>query len=224
MWKCSACPCGFTTHRHWFAPHNISVILDFTENRIAWKRIKIFYTILNKVLFCALISNWSSDVEKLFDDSLEPPSPLITSEWNRTYKLFRWRFWRSYTVEWIQRLTKIQPDIFTWSLNKQVSKSSIARITMLQESDKICIMQILALCRQIRLQRSKLYIFVYAIQFFTLLYCSLATVSKCPIFHGLLARWRKWRASDVGEAKEGLENDCDVGEATEGLENELWRW
>ena len=28
--------------------------------------------------------------------------------------------------------------------------------------------------------------------------------------HGRLARWRKWRA-------------CDVGEAKEGLENELWR-
>ena len=25
--------------------------------------------------------------------------------------------------------------------------------------------------------------------------------------HGRLARWRKWRASDVGEAKEGLENE-----------------
>ena len=25
--------------------------------------------------------------------------------------------------------------------------------------------------------------------------------------HGLLARWRKWRACDVGEAKEGLENE-----------------
>ena len=29
-------------------------------------------------------------------------------------------------------------------------------------------------------------------------------------YHGLLARWIKWRA-------------CDVGEAKEGLENELWR-
>ena len=29
-------------------------------------------------------------------------------------------------------------------------------------------------------------------------------------FHGRFARWRKWRA-------------CDVGEAKEGLENELWR-
>ena len=60
----------------------------------------------------------------------------------------------------------------------------------------------------------------------------------------------KWRAYDVGEAKEGLENElwrmrsnrrvgewavtwvkprkdwrmsCDMGEATEGFENELWR-
>ena len=55
--------------------------------------------------------------------------------------------------------------------------------------------------------------------------------------HGLLARWIKRRACDVGEAKEGLENElwrrwsnarvwrmsCDVGKATEGLENELWR-
>ena len=64
---------------------------------------------------------------------------------------------------------------------------------------------------------------------------------------GGLARWRKWRASDVGEAKEGLENElwrrwsngrvgewavtlvkwrkgwrmgCDVREVTERLENE----
>ena len=29
-------------------------------------------------------------------------------------------------------------------------------------------------------------------------------------WHGRLARWRKWRA-------------CDIGEAKEGLENELWR-
>ena len=29
-------------------------------------------------------------------------------------------------------------------------------------------------------------------------------------YHGRLARWRKWRS-------------CDVGEAKEGLENELWR-
>ena len=29
--------------------------------------------------------------------------------------------------------------------------------------------------------------------------------------HGRLARWRKWRASDVGEVKEGFED-------------ELWRW
>ena len=65
--------------------------------------------------------------------------------------------------------------------------------------------------------------------------------------HGRLARWRKWRACDVGEAKEGLENElwrrwsngrigdwavtqvkrrkgwrtsCDVGEVTERFENE----
>ena len=31
-----------------------------------------------------------------------------------------------------------------------------------------------------------------------------------PINHGRLARWRKWKS-------------CDVGEAKEGLENELWR-
>ena len=31
------------------------------------------------------------------------------------------------------------------------------------------------------------------------------------MIHGRLARWRKWRA-------------CDVGEAKEGLESELWRW
>ena len=30
------------------------------------------------------------------------------------------------------------------------------------------------------------------------------------VSHGWLARWRKWRA-------------CDVGEGTEGLKNELWR-
>ena len=41
--------------------------------------------------------------------------------------------------------------------------------------------------------------------------------------HGRLARWINWRAYDVGEAKEGLENDCDEGEAMEGLKNELWR-
>ena len=29
-------------------------------------------------------------------------------------------------------------------------------------------------------------------------------------YHGRLARWRKW-------------NSCDIGEAKEGLENELWR-
>ena len=78
--------------------------------------------------------------------------------------------------------------------------------------------------------------------------------ASLPMFihHGRLARWRKWRACDVEEAKEGLENElwhrwsngrvgewavtqikrrkgwrisCDVGEVKEGLENELWlRW
>ena len=42
--------------------------------------------------------------------------------------------------------------------------------------------------------------------------------------HGRLARWRKWKSCDVGEAKEGWRMSCDVGQATEGLENELWRW
>ena len=55
--------------------------------------------------------------------------------------------------------------------------------------------------------------------------------------HGWLARWRKWKSCDIGEAKEGLENElwcrwsnkrgwrmsCDVDKAREGLENELWR-
>ena len=27
------------------------------------------------------------------------------------------------------------------------------------------------------------------------------------VFYGRLARWRKWKSSDVGEAKEGLENE-----------------
>ena len=54
-------------------------------------------------------------------------------------------------------------------------------------------------------------------------------------FHGWLARCIKWRACDVGEAEEGLENElwrrwsngkgwrmsCDVGEVRESLENEL---
>ena len=35
-------------------------------------------------------------------------------------------------------------------------------------------------------------------------------VSPSSLCHGRHARWRKWRA-------------CDVGEAKEGLENELWR-
>ena len=57
-------------------------------------------------------------------------------------------------------------------------------------------------------------------------------------FHRRLARWIKWRpCDDVGEAKEGLENELwrrwsngrvgewavTIGKATEGLENELWR-
>ena len=67
------------------------------------------------------------------------------------------------------------------------------------------------------------------------------TVQKFWIWvpHGRLARWMKWRACEVGEEKEDLENElwrrwsngrvwewaCDVGKATEGLENELWcRW
>ena len=55
--------------------------------------------------------------------------------------------------------------------------------------------------------------------------------------HGRLARWRKWRACDVGEAKGGLEIELwrrwsngrvgewavNVGKATDGLKNELWR-
>ena len=63
------------------------------------------------------------------------------------------------------------------------------------------------------------------------------TASFYDTVHGRLARWRKWRTYDVGEAKEWLENElwrrwsdvkgwrmsCDVGKATEGLENELWR-
>ena len=32
--------------------------------------------------------------------------------------------------------------------------------------------------------------------------------------HGRLARWIKWRACDVGEAKKGWRMNCDVGEAT----------
>ena len=36
------------------------------------------------------------------------------------------------------------------------------------------------------------------------------TWSMSPFTHGRLARWIKWRS-------------CDVGEAKEGLENELWR-
>ena len=55
-----------------------------------------------------------------------------------------------------------------------------------------------------------------------------------PQLHGRLARWHKWRACDVGEAKEELENELwrrwsngRVGEwavkATEGLESALRR-
>ena len=39
-------------------------------------------------------------------------------------------------------------------------------------------------------------------------------------FHWRLTRWRKWRACDAGEAKEGWRMSCDVGEATESMENE----
>ena len=72
-------------------------------------------------------------------------------------------------------------------------------------------------------------------------------VNKKLPHHGRLARWRKWRDCDVGEAKEGLGNElwrrwsnrrviewagtwvkrrkgwrmsCDVGEVKERLENE----
>ena len=72
-------------------------------------------------------------------------------------------------------------------------------------------------------------------------------ISRAAIWHGRLARWIKWRACDVGEAKEGLENELwgrwsngrvgewaklarwikwnasDVGQAKGGLENKLWR-
>ena len=56
--------------------------------------------------------------------------------------------------------------------------------------------------------------------------------------HGRLARWIKWRACDVGEAKEGLESELwrrwsngtvvklavtYLRKATEGLDNALWR-
>ena len=56
--------------------------------------------------------------------------------------------------------------------------------------------------------------------------------SLLALRHGRLARWRKWRACDVGEAKEGFENELwrrwsigRVGEwaVTEGWENELWK-
>ena len=32
-------------------------------------------------------------------------------------------------------------------------------------------------------------------------------VEVTPMGHGRLARWRKWKSCDVGEAKEGLENE-----------------
>ena len=59
------------------------------------------------------------------------------------------------------------------------------------------------------------------------------SILRPTVYHGRLARWIKWRACDVGEAKEGLENElwrrwsnrrmsCDVGKVTEELENELW--
>ena len=41
-------------------------------------------------------------------------------------------------------------------------------------------------------------------------------------FYGRLARWRKWRTCDVGEAKEGLENELWRRWSNRGLENELW--
>ena len=82
----------------------------------------------------------------------------------------------------------------------------------------------------------------------SILQCTFSRHQSC----GRLARWIKWRPCDVGEAKEGLENELwrswsngrigkwavtyvmqqkgwimswayDVGEAKEGLENELWR-
>ena len=62
-------------------------------------------------------------------------------------------------------------------------------------------------------------------------------VFRLVLGHGRLARWHKWRACDVGEAKKGLENElwcrwsnrrvvewaCDVGKVTEGLDIELRR-
>ena len=78
--------------------------------------------------------------------------------------------------------------------------------------------------------------------------CMLKIVYSGVSSHGPLACWRKRRACDVGEAKEGLENElwcrwsnwrlgewamtlvkrrkgwrmsCDLGEVTESLENEL---
>ena len=50
----------------------------------------------------------------------------------------------------------------------------------------------------------------------------MAPEGRFHIIHGLLARWIKWRACDVGQAKGGLENELWLGKATEGLENELW--
>ena len=47
---------------------------------------------------------------------------------------------------------------------------------------------------------------------------------ELTVDNGRLARWIKWRACDVGEAKERMENDCDIGEVTERLENELCSW
>ena len=87
-----------------------------------------------------------------------------------------------------------------------------------------------------------------ALQMVPVWYASHLTEHDIIVRHGRLARWRKWRASDVGEAKEELENElwcrwsngrvgvwavtyvkrrkgwrmsCDLGEVTERLENEL---
>ena len=58
---------------------------------------------------------------------------------------------------------------------------------------------------------------------------NISSVRRCFTYvcflsnHGRLARWHTWKSCDVGEAKEGLENELWRREATEGLENELWR-
>ena len=38
--------------------------------------------------------------------------------------------------------------------------------------------------------------------------------SAFGLFHGRLARWRKWRACDIGKRKKGWRMSCDVGEVT----------